>query len=185
MYPSGYSKDHTYTMSNMNIELKKYVRNPLTVEAIQLTEANFLNVALWCGGRICDKHTEKPTDGIVDPDNQYISIKTHNPINQKQSRAVVGDWILYTARGYKIYPNRAFKANFQLERRAEQGQKEASTKPTPIEQTLINAAKEADEELERQREAIPPGFKTLGEIKDSRAELEAAENEGLPISRIG
>ena len=39
MYPSGYSKDHTYTMSNMNIELKKYVRNPLTVEAIQLTEA--------------------------------------------------------------------------------------------------------------------------------------------------
>lgn len=91
----------------------KYVRKPLYVDAVQVTEENFTDVARWCFGKICNlDETPVNPESEVDPTKQYIEVQVNNPKTIKQRRAAVGDWILYTERGYKVYTTKAFQANF-------------------------------------------------------------------------
>jgi hypothetical protein len=94
---------------------RKYVRKPLFVEAVQVTEENFVDIARWCFGQI-GNIDESPvgSDDPVEPTKQYIHVRVHNPKNSRQTKAFVGDWILYTERGYKVYTSKAFQANFDL-----------------------------------------------------------------------
>jgi hypothetical protein len=94
---------------------KKYVRKPLFVEAVQVTEDNFMDIARWCFGEI-GNIDESPVDMSLpaQPDKQYIHVRVHNPKNSRQTKAFIGDWILYTERGYKVYTTKAFQANFDL-----------------------------------------------------------------------
>jgi len=91
----------------------KYVRKPLFVDAVQVTEQNFADIARWCFGEI-GNIDETPVDRSADvqPTKQYIHVRVHNPKNPRQTKAFVGDWILYTERGYKVYTTKAFQANF-------------------------------------------------------------------------
>lgn len=95
----------------MPVLKQKYVRKPLLVDAVQVTADNFAEIAAWCQGTIT------ASDGsqvhTLDPSTQYIHVRVHNPVNVRQSKAFVGDWILYTDRGYKIYTNKAFKGSFE------------------------------------------------------------------------
>lgn len=92
---------------------EKYVRKPLYVAAVQVTLENFVELARWCQGEIMNSD-ESPVDRSkeVQPDTQYIHVRVHNPKNPRQTKAFVGDWILYTDRGYKVYSEKAFKSNF-------------------------------------------------------------------------
>jgi hypothetical protein len=94
---------------------KKYVRKPLYVDAVQVTEQNFGDIARWCFGEI-GNIDESPIDRSqsLNPTKQYIHVRVHNPKNSRQTKAFVGDWILYTERGYKVYTTKAFQANFDL-----------------------------------------------------------------------
>jgi hypothetical protein len=92
---------------------KRYVRKPLYVDAVEITEDNFHDIARWCFGEICNiDETPVDTNDPVMPSKQYIHVRVHNPKNPRQTRAYVGDWILYTERGYKVYATKAFRANF-------------------------------------------------------------------------
>lgn len=101
-----------------NVSTTKYVRKPLYVDAVQVTNENFLEVVDWCqalvGAQGSEAGTEtRPAKGVeLDPSKHYIRIRVHNPQSQRQTKAFVGDWILYTDRGYKIYTDKAFQANF-------------------------------------------------------------------------
>lgn len=99
-------------MENTGITTR-YVRKPLYVDAVQVTEENFADIARWCFGDICNID-ETPVDETteVQPNKQYIHVRVHNPKNQRQTKAFVGDWILYTERGYKVYTTKAFQTNF-------------------------------------------------------------------------
>jgi len=94
---------------------RKYVRKPLYVDAVQVTESNFMDIARWCFGEI-GNIDETPVNEAteVEPTKQYIHVRVHNPKNSRQTKAFVGDWILYTERGYKVYTTKAFQANFDL-----------------------------------------------------------------------
>ena len=92
---------------------QKYVRKPLFVDAVQVTAENFEEIARWCFGEIVnadESAIDKSED--VQPTKQYIHVRVHNPKNPRQTKAFVGDWILYTERGYKVYTTKAFQANF-------------------------------------------------------------------------
>src|SRR5881398_2430646 len=98
------------------IQTDKYVRKPLYVDAVQITPANFVDLAEWCQGEI---RTNEGDGELVDrqsdqvnPNAQHIRIRVHNPKNLCQTKGFVGDWILYTDRGYKVYTQKAFKAVF-------------------------------------------------------------------------
>lgn len=93
----------------------KYVRKPLYVDAVQVTEENFVDIARWCFGEISNiDDTPRDMTEDVEPTKQYIYVRVHNPKNPRQTKAFVGDWILYTERGYKVYTTKAFQANFDL-----------------------------------------------------------------------
>lgn len=102
------------------VDTTKYVRKPLYVDAVQVTDGNFHDVIRWCQGDVgvigADPGTEiKPAEGVeLDPSKHFIRIRVHNPVSARQTKAFVGDWILYTDRGYKIYTEKAFKENFDL-----------------------------------------------------------------------
>lgn len=90
----------------------KYVRKPLYVDAVQVTEDNFEDVARWCMGDITRNDGADNPTYQGEPKAHHIRIRVHNPQSQRQTKAFVGDWILYTDRGYKIYTEKAFKDNF-------------------------------------------------------------------------
>lgn len=88
----------------MSVKTTKYIRKALYVDAVRVTKENFDELAQWCDGTVG-----------TDPDygeKSYIHVRVVNPKNTRQTRAFVGDWILYTERGYKVYTNKAFHSAF-------------------------------------------------------------------------
>lgn len=96
----------------MPIMKQKYVRKPLYVDAVQVTKANFAEVGAWCQGAIKNADGSPVTEINPVKGSQYIAIDAHNPVNARQKMAYVGDWILSTAQGFKIYTNKAFLGAF-------------------------------------------------------------------------
>lgn len=92
----------------MGITTDQYIKKPLYVEAVRITRRNFGEVVTWCNGRV---QTERP-DHRENPSKRYIKLQTHNPNSARQTKAYLGDWILKTDRGFKVYPHKAFLESF-------------------------------------------------------------------------
>src|SRR3954453_3913182 len=90
-----------------SINTTKYIRKPLYVAAVRLTARNFDAISQWCQGEI--QQEEQPDKGVI---KKFIRVRVHNPKNPRQTKAFIGDWLLYTERGYKVYTNKAFHASF-------------------------------------------------------------------------
>lgn len=91
------------------IQTQRYIRKPLYVDAIRVTAANFEEIATWCQGDI--QTEEIPGKGTT---KKFIRVRVQNPKNPRQTKAFVGDWILYTETGYKVYTVKAFHAAFDI-----------------------------------------------------------------------
>lgn len=96
----------------MDIVTQPYLRKPLIVDAVQVTVENFEAIAAWCQGTITNNDSSVVEK--VNPGGQHIHVRVHNPKTPRQTKAYVGDWLLYTERGYKIYTQKAFAASFDL-----------------------------------------------------------------------
>lgn len=90
------------------IQPKTYIRKPFTVQSDRVTDKNIQQMAEWCGGEVkgLGEH-----DGRWGP---FIEVPVVNPDPKKprQSQAFVGDWILQSEQGFKVYTDRAFLKNF-------------------------------------------------------------------------
>ncbi len=84
----------------------KFQKKPFIVDAVQVTDENISEVAAWCQGEVIG------SDGDA-LDELYIFVRVHNPMNERQTKAFVGDWVLYAGRGYKVYRDRAMKNTFE------------------------------------------------------------------------
>jgi hypothetical protein len=102
----------------MAIETQKFIRKPLIVEAVRLTNANFDAVAEWCQGEVATAREGRQSG------KKYIKVRVHNPKHPRQTQAFVGDWLLYTEKGYKIYTNKAFRLSFDAYSEVIQGNQE-------------------------------------------------------------
>ena len=91
----------------MSVSTEQYIRKPLYVAAVRITNGNFEEIAAWCQGEILQEEVPGSMVG-----KKYIHVRVHNPKNTRQTKAFVGDWLLYTERGYKVYTNKAFLASF-------------------------------------------------------------------------
>lgn len=83
------------------METEKYLRKPFEVEAVQVTAENIDEVAQWCKGEV------KEQNG-----NKYIKVEVARTLNEKQTMAFIGDWILFAGTGYKVYTAKAFGKHF-------------------------------------------------------------------------
>lgn len=86
----------------MSVVPEKYVRKPFEVEAVQVTEENLTEIADWCDGDI--RHT---ADKVP-----FVKVQVARPLTSRQTRAFVGDWILFAGRGFKVYTSKAFEGAF-------------------------------------------------------------------------
>lgn len=86
----------------------KYVRKPFYVEALQVTAENIEAVAEWCSGEI--RTTKKPGS---DDEVRYIKVWVQRPLDERQTMAFEGDWLLYAGTGFKVYMDKAFQKSFE------------------------------------------------------------------------
>lgn len=102
----------------MSIKTEGYSRKPFHVSAVQITAENMEEVAAWCAGEI---RTGKKV--VRDDDNKvidrievsFVKVDVHRPLNERQTKGYVGDWVLLSESGFKVYTERAFEKAFELE----------------------------------------------------------------------
>lgn len=86
----------------------KFVRKPFAVEGVQVTPENIDDVAQWCGGEVRTSETKKPGQAV----QKYIKVPVKHPLNDRQTRAYYGDWVLSAGTGFKVYTQKAFSGSF-------------------------------------------------------------------------
>lgn len=82
---------------------EKYIRKSFTVDAVQVTEENLEEVAKWAQGEVL----------VSERGDNYVRVRVHNPLTERQTRAFPGDWVLYASKGYKVYTQKAFERSFE------------------------------------------------------------------------
>lgn len=84
------------------MEPQKFTRKPFDVEALRVTDSNIKEVAEWCGGEL-----------LSEGGKAFISVDASKPANERQTKAFVGDWVLFFNKGYKVYLHKAFIGAFE------------------------------------------------------------------------
>lgn len=84
------------------LETKIYTRKPFEVTAVQVTGGNMAAIAEWTDGHILEKEGRP-----------YVKVSVTRPLNERQTRAYVGDWVLKAGTGFKVYTNQAFHKTFE------------------------------------------------------------------------
>lgn len=92
------------------MQLEKYVRKPFEIEAVQVTEENFEEVASWCKGELQTTDDSAPE---VDRSNCFIKVKVFKPMGDRQTQAYAGDWVLFFNGGFKVYLDASFQRSFE------------------------------------------------------------------------
>lgn len=90
------------------LSIKTFSRREYSVDGVQVTTENINDVARWCGGQVM---AETAKDGVTQV--LYIKVDVHRPLNEKQTRAYVSDYVLVSPTGYKVYTERALEKNFE------------------------------------------------------------------------
>lgn len=84
------------------LETRVYTRKPFEVIGVQVTELNMDQIADWTNGSCRVKDNAR-----------YVKVDVTRPLSDRQTRAYVGDWVLKTDTGFKVYTNGAFHKTFE------------------------------------------------------------------------
>lgn len=88
-------------LERIEVKPTQYIRKPFFVDAVQVTAENMAEAANWCEGKV-----------IIDTP-PYIKVRVKRPLAERQTRAFVGDWILSSGNGFKVYTQSSFDKNFE------------------------------------------------------------------------
>lgn len=110
------------------LEIRKFARKALYVDAVEVTSENMAEVAEWCGGQL--RTTAKPEGA---QEEKYIKVRVHRALSDRQTKAFVGDRILSTPTGFKVYPPRAFEKSFEKVSKLTKEQADEAGIKVPIE----------------------------------------------------
>ncbi len=126
------------------LEWKRYARIPFYVDGIQVTEENMEDLAEFSRGDI-----RTDADG-----RKYIKVPVQKPLGERQTMAFVGDHLLYSATGFKIFTDFAFKKNFEEVK--DDGKLDASLNAFKDSPSGDQIAEDIERENAEDREIIPP-----------------------------
>lgn len=125
------------------LEWKHYARIPFYVDGIQVTEENMEALAEFSRG---DIRTDK--DG-----RKYIKVPVQKPLGERQTMAYVGDHLLYSATGFKIFTDFAFNKNFEEVNEEEAPRTRNTFKDSPDGDQI---AEDIERENAEDRDLVPP-----------------------------
>jgi hypothetical protein len=95
-----------------NLTLVQLSRKKFQVEGVQVTATNIEAVAEWCGGTLVEAPEISHVDDVYNP---YIKVEVFRPMNERQTKAFIGDWVLFAGKGYKVYTQKALDKSFEVE----------------------------------------------------------------------
>lgn len=101
----GLTIDLSNEKKESKMDIQKFVRRSFAVKGVQVTIENVNEVAEWAEGVV--------QFDDINHSKFFIKINVKHALNERQTQAHVGDWVLSTKKGYKVYTDRAFKANFK------------------------------------------------------------------------
>jgi hypothetical protein len=84
------------------LKTHKFARKPFYVDAVRVSEENIERVAEWCSGEI-----------QTDDEGKHVKVKVHRPLTDRQTKAYIGDWVLFAGTGFKVYTPKAFDKSFE------------------------------------------------------------------------
>jgi hypothetical protein len=79
-----------------------YIRRPFEVLAVEVTPENMEEVAEWCSGYLDADHTK------------FGKVDVKRALNERQTKAYPGDWVLHASTGFKVYTPNAFHKTFEI-----------------------------------------------------------------------
>ena len=88
------------------IKTVRAMRKPFYVEAVRVTADNMALVAQWCEGEIRVLKRQNADEAL------YIQVHVVRPLNDRQTKAFVGDYVLRAGAGWKVYTHKAYKEAF-------------------------------------------------------------------------
>lgn len=94
----------------MELDIREFVRRPFPVKAVQVTAENIEAVAKWCDGEI---FTSYHTVQDKTEHTSYIKVRVVRPMNERQTKAYIGDWVLYSSTGFKCFMPKAMTKDFE------------------------------------------------------------------------
>ena len=88
------------------LKIGRAMRKPFYVDVVRVTKDNMAQVAEWCSGelRMLNREGSEPVP--------YIQVQVIRPVNDRQTRAFAGDWVIKTETGWKVYTHKAYKDSF-------------------------------------------------------------------------
>lgn len=150
----------------------KFARKPFYVDAVRVSEENIEEVAAWCQGEILTEVVEgdPQTKG-----QKYIKVRVHRPLTDRQTKAFVGDWVLYAGTGFKVYTPKAFDKSFEKVRTLTKAQ---------ADEAGIRVPREPSQPPARHNRLVNPVLspKDAAELKRGKApeaEVEAAQKDDV------
>jgi|SRR6478735_9981409 len=93
------------------LKIESYLRRPFQVEAVEVTVLNMDAVAEWCEGKICAQNNVDSSGELEQI--PYIKVKVFRALNERQTQAFEGDWVLQAGKGFKVYTPLAFEKAFE------------------------------------------------------------------------
>lgn len=94
------------------MKTEKFTRKPFPIDAVQVTAENMDEVAAWCQGEVLATDSAI-AEGLNKEPERFIKVRVHHPMTERQTKAFVGDWVLYASKGYKVYTDKAFARSFE------------------------------------------------------------------------
>lgn len=89
-------------------EFQGFQRKTFNVQAARVTPLNIEALAEACGGKVMH---DGEKEGNLSRD--YIKVRVAYPLNDEQTKARVGDWLVKQGRNYKVYKDKPFRNTFE------------------------------------------------------------------------
>lgn len=141
----------------MSLKTHKFARKPFYVDAVRVSENNIEEVAEWCKGKV-----ETNEDG-----QKFIRVEVNRPLNERQTQAFIGDWVLFAGTGFKVYMPKAFDRSFE------------KVKHLSKEQADLAGIKPPHEKSQKPKRSIPPAL-TQSVLSKEQAEQINGSREETP-----
>lgn len=93
----------------------RYTRKPLHVQAIQVTSENMGDVAKWCNGQLTKQVLptfSKEAEGREAQPQECIKVPVVRPLNHRLGYAFVGDYVVKSSSNFRVYLEKIFNNTF-------------------------------------------------------------------------
>ena len=92
------------------MKVQKFARKVFFVDGVEVTKENLEEVAEWCGGSV-KTTTAKPEENLEA--QPYVKVPILKYVNERQTKAFVGDVVTKSGNQFKVYTASAFRKSFE------------------------------------------------------------------------